>query len=75
MLKFSTEHEDIPQGKPIRASMRVLYVFTPVEEYKTHMVNVLNVNLKGSIPGFITSQIPRLQLDEYKNFKKFIEKE
>jgi len=75
MILVSTEHDDVPVGKPVRGSLRMLFRFHKLSDNETEVVNVTKFNPNGSLPKMVYGIIANEQLDMFKNYKTVLEKE
>jgi hypothetical protein len=72
---FSIEHDDIPENKKIiRAEVRMFFYLREVEEGVTEVKNIVNLDLKGSIPGFAMSMVSKKQFENIKKLKEICER-
>lgn len=74
IVNFPVEHESAPEGKSVRGDQRTLFVFKPLSDTETELTNILNIDLKGKIPGFITSKVSEKQHDNFKQLRTLMEK-
>ncbi|CAG9330859.1 unnamed protein product [Blepharisma stoltei] len=57
-IAMSTTHPNCPETKFVRAHLYLgCFVLTPVSPTVTHMVYMINVDIKGSIPKFIINSV------------------
>ena len=72
-MRYSVDRDDIPSGKKTRATIKALFMVTPISSTQSSITTVLNVDLNGKIPGFLINKITDMQLEESQNMKKVLE--
>lgn len=74
LTNMSIEHEDYPSKKSvIRGRVNAIFVFDPISSKSTHVVNILNVDLKGSIPAFASNKMADTQHEAFSIIRQKIE--
>lgn len=57
-IAYSTSHPNCPETKFVRAHLYLgCFVMTPVSPTITHIIYMINVDIKGSIPKFIINSV------------------
>jgi len=75
LVNYSVPHKDYPlQKSVVRGSVKAIFLFEKISKKKTHVVNILNVDLKGSIPSIASNKMADMQYDSFAIIKAKIEK-
>lgn len=70
----SVESDDFPYIKKVtRASVRGIFLFERINSNLTRITNLLNVDLKGQIPGFVSNKAADAMYDAFVLLKKKME--
>ena len=62
-------------NKVVRGKVKGIFVFEYLNSALTKITNVLNVNLKGKIPAFISNKMADAQYDSFALLKRRIEED
>lgn len=74
IVNYGVELDDYPPtSKPIRGETRVLFWLKRISDDQTEIINMLNMDMGGSLPGMAQSKIPEKQWEELKNLKAKME--
>ena len=74
LSNHTIEHEDFPNvNKIVRGKVKGIFVFEELDSNCTRVTNVLNINLKGRIPHFISNKMADAQYDSFALLKQRIE--
>ena len=72
----SVENENFDYiNKVVRGKVKGIFVFEYLNSALTKITNVLNVNLKGKIPAFISNKMADAQYDSFALLKRRIEED
>ena len=73
LTNHSIEYPEIDPKDSVRGSVYSLYLLESISRHCTKVINVLNVNLKGSVPRFVTNKMADTQHESFNILKKKIE--
>lgn len=73
LSNHSVEYPDATSEKCIRGRVNAIFLFESLSKNCTKVVNLLNVDLKGSIPSFASNKMADMQHDSFELIKKRIE--
>jgi hypothetical protein len=74
LTNMSIQHEDYPPIKSVvRGRVNAIFVFEQISSKSTHVINILNVDLKGSIPSFASNKMADTQHESFALIRQKIE--
>lgn len=73
LSNHSIEYEDGSGSKAIRGRVNAIFLFESVTSKRTNVINILNVDLKGSIPSLVSNKMADMQHESFDIIRKKIE--
>lgn len=73
LSNHSIEPSKDEYSSSVRGRVNAIFLFDPISSHSTRVINVLNVDLKGSIPRIVTNKMADMQLDAFALIKRKIE--
>ena len=74
IFNHCTEHDEVPEGKPIRGMMESAILVQPISEGKTLITKLQMLDMKGNVPGSMMKKILVKQHEEFISLKDSMER-
>ena len=73
LVNHSIDYPEISSDGAIRGKVNSIFIFEPLSKKSTRILNVLNVDMKGSIPRFVSNKMAEAQHESFSLLRSKIE--
>ncbi|CAI2375045.1 unnamed protein product [Moneuplotes crassus] len=73
IIEYSVENDAIPETKAVRAELENLCWLKKISDTETAIIHLIHIFIKGKVPGFAKSMMPKKHLQEFTKLKEIIE--